>query len=363
MPLAKVIGIGAVALKSNIATLSMPYALNFAMTYECNSRCKTCNIWTIHRKKEELTLDEIKIFAKNNNTFRWVRLTGGEPLLREDIIDIAKAFIDNSKDMYVMMMAVNSLINKDKIISTVKAILDLGVPRLSITVSLDGYRELHDQIRGIPGNYNRAIEVYKALSELKKQYPNLHRAFGYTISKYNEGKFEDTYQGVRKDIPDIKYDDFHVNIAHSSANYYQNPEMGDIRPGKVYPDEIRQLIKNREPAFDQIHMIEDVYLKKSIEYARTGVTPMDCKSLNASIFLDPYGNLYPCTMWYHKITNVRDIDYDLRKMWNTKESEDLRKDIKAKKCPNCWTPCEAHQSIVGNVTSLITTSHGVGGGH
>ncbi len=38
-----------------------------------------------------------------------------------------------------------------------REILSLGIPRVAITVSLDGYRELHDKIRGVPGNYDRAI--------------------------------------------------------------------------------------------------------------------------------------------------------------------------------------------------------------
>ncbi len=349
----KLLGMGASALKSNFSTLSVPYMLNFAMTYECNSRCETCNIWQIHRKKEELTLDEIRKFAVKNNFFRWVRLTGGEPWLREDIIEIARAFKDNSKDLYLMTMAVNSLVNREKVISGITQILDMKIPKVAITVSLDGYRELHDKIRGIPGNYNRAIEMYKTLSELRKQYPNLYHVFGYTMSKYNEGQFEKTYQEVKKDIPKLKHIDMHVNIAHSSSNYYHNQEMKDLGPSKVYPDEVRQIIKSREFELGIERTIEDIYLKKSIEYYKTGKTPMDCKSLNASVFLDPYGFLYPCTMWYRQLANIREIDYDLRNMWSKRETNDFRKDIKAKRCPNCWTPCEAHQTIVGNLAQSL----------
>ena len=114
-----------------------------------------------------------------------------------------------------------------------------------------------------------------------------------------------------------------------------------------------QIIKSREFELGVIHTIEDIYLKKYLQYYATGKTPMDCKSLNASIFLDPYGFLYPCMMWYRQLTNIRQIDYDLRNMWSKQEVNDYRKDIKAKKCPNCWTSCEAHQTIVGNILSTV----------
>ncbi len=349
----KLLGLGTQAIKTNVSTINLPYMLNFAMTYECNSRCKTCNIWQIHRKKEELTLEEIKTFAEKNNYFRWVRLTGGEPWLREDIVEIARAFKENSKNLYMLTMAVNSLVNKEKVINGVKQILELDIPQVSITVSLDGYKELHDRIRGISGNYNRAIENFKALTELKKQYPNLYLVFGYTMSSYNEGQFEKTYQEVKKEIQGIRYNDFHLNMAHSSANYYQNSEMHELKPGKVYPDEVKQILKQREFEIGITHTIENIYIKKSLEYYETGQTPMDCKSLNASVFLDPYGFVYPCTMWYRQLTNIRNIDFDLRNMWGKDETNQYRKDIKEKKCPNCWTPCEAHQTIVGNMVHAI----------
>ena len=76
---------------SNFRRLKKPYKLNFAITMWCQSRCLTCNIWQI-KPKDELTLDEIREFAKKNTSFRWVGLTGGEPFLRSDIVDIAKAF-------------------------------------------------------------------------------------------------------------------------------------------------------------------------------------------------------------------------------------------------------------------------------
>jgi MoaA/NifB/PqqE/SkfB family radical SAM enzyme len=346
-------GLGASALATNFSRLSLPYMLNFAMTYECNSRCETCNIWQIHRKKEELTLDEIRRFAERNNFFRWVRLTGGEPWLRDDIMEVARAFVENSKDLYMMTMAVNSLVRKEKVIDGIRQILEMKIPQVSITVSLDGHRELHDKIRGIPGNYDRAITMYRELSELRKQYPNLYHVFGYTMSKYNEGQFEKTYKEVKKDIPELKHNDFHVNIAHSSTNYYHNENMADIKPGKVYPEEIKQIIKSREFEMSTIHTIEDIYLKKSLKYYETGKTPMDCKSLNASVFLDPYGFLYPCTMWYRQLANIREIDYDIRNVWGKDEAENYRKEIKAKRCPNCWTPCEAHQTIVGNLFGAV----------
>jgi len=183
----------------------------------CQSRCLTCNIWEL-KPKDELRLDEIQQFAKNNSSFRWVGLTGGEPFLRSDIVEVAKAFKENSKGLYLLTIPTNSLCNQEKEVAKIKEMLELRIPNVVITVSLDGNREMHDKVRGIPGNFDKAITMFKRLKELKKDYPNLSMVFGYTISRINQGNLERTYLDVKKEIPDITYNDFHINLAQLSDN-------------------------------------------------------------------------------------------------------------------------------------------------
>ncbi len=183
MHIKRLVSIGYTAVKSNFTALKRPYKLNFAITYRCQSRCLTCNIWK-KTPQNELTIEEIRDFAKKNNYFKWIELTGGEVFLRSDLVDIAEAF-NRYSPLYILTMPTNSLTNHDYIISKLSAILNLGIPKIAVTVSLDGYRELHDKIRGVPGNYDKAIDLYKRLIELKKSYKNLYFTFGYTISGYN----------------------------------------------------------------------------------------------------------------------------------------------------------------------------------
>ena len=50
---------------------------------------RDCSIWK-QKPGKELTFDEITEFAKKNNYFRWIGLTGGEPFLRSDIVEIVR---------------------------------------------------------------------------------------------------------------------------------------------------------------------------------------------------------------------------------------------------------------------------------
>ncbi|MDE1860124.1 MAG: radical SAM protein [Candidatus Micrarchaeota archaeon] len=345
-------GLGIEAFKNNFTMLDRPYKLTFSMTYWCQSRCLTCNIWEI-KPKGELTLDEIRQFAAKNRYFRWIELTGGEPFLRNDIVEIAKAFVENSPGLYIMTMPTNSLCNQDMVVSKIEQMLDLGIPKLSITLSLDGYRELHDKIRGVPGNFDRVMSMARRLQEFQKRHPNLFFVFGYTMSKFNQNEFAKTYEAVSKEIPGITYNNFHLNLAQLSDIYYENTNLQIKSDRQIAAEEIESVIRNRHFEVGAIPAIENVFLKKLVQYAKSGEVPIKSKSLDASLFMDSYGNVYPSIMWGHKIGNIRESGYDLMPLWHNQEAEFVRTAIKEGKEPVAWTACEAYQSIVGNMGSIL----------
>lgn len=348
----ELLGLGLTALRSNFTTLDRPYKLNYAITYKCNSRCRTCGIWR-RQQAGELALREVREFARKNNSFRWIELTGGEPFLRGDIVEIVKAFKENSRGLYLLTIPTNSLCGREKELAQMAEIAGMGIPKVAITVSLDGGREMHDTVRGVPGNYDRAIAMFRGISELRKSHPNIFPVFGYTLSRLNQGHFRETYESVKRDLPRVTHNDFHINLAQLSDNYYNN--IGEV----VFPDrqvalgELAYLLGNLKRR-SAVSVIEYTFIKKLIEFTRTGVPPMRCRSLDASLFLDSAGDVYPSIMWNRKLANVRDIGYDLGRMWRGPEAEELRRQMREGKDPKHWTSCEAYQSIIGNAVSVLT---------
>jgi MoaA/NifB/PqqE/SkfB family radical SAM enzyme len=349
----KLLSLSYTALKSNFVSLDKPYKLNFAITMHCQSRCLTCNIWQL-KPAGELTLEEIREFARKNNYFKWIEITGGEPFLRSDIVEIVRAFRDSSKDLYIVTIPTNSLTNPDVIVKRVKEILELGIPRLVLTLSLDGYRELHDKIRGVPGNYDRVINLYRRLSEVRKEHKGLDFLFGYTMSSYNSNQLMETLKRIKEELPELNNNDFHINLAQESDNYYHNQGAGSF---KVYGEgtarEIEELIKTRRFEMDPAQIVEGAFLKKLAAFARTGQAPLRSRSLEVSVYIDNMGDIYPSIMWNKKIGNLREIGFDLSKVWNSEEAKEVRRAIKEGMEPVQWTSCEAYQSLTGNIPKLI----------
>jgi len=323
-----------------------PYELNFAITYNCNSRCKTCNIWKI-KSKNELTLKEIEKIVENNKFINWIRLTGGEPFLRNDYTEIVK-ILDKNLNLYLLSTPTNGL-STDLIYKNVKHILKFFRKRYIITVSLDGTQKIHDKIKGIKGSWLRAIKTYKKLKDLEKQYKNFKMFFGYTISPFNVRVFMQTLNEVNEILSKITVNDFHINLFQTSNIYYHTKRIKiSNNYFKDTEKEINVILNKRKKSFNPISSIENKYLILGKKYLEVKKTPVKCNIFNLSCFVDPYGNVYPCTIFDRKLGNLRENDYNLKKILTSETAKKVKQEIIKNKCSQCWTPCEAHQLILSN---------------
>ncbi len=319
---------------SNFIRLNNPYKLTFAITSKCNLRCKTCGIWQ-ENSNNELTLDEIKnAFSKTK--FPWVNLTGGEPFLHDKLYEIAKIFRKNG---FMLSFITNGTIpNSSKVL---KKIAELKFPKLVAGVSIDGPKELHDSIRGLP-TFDKAISTYKKFRKIK----GVGSYIGYTISEFNYGRINETFKAIKSEIPSFKLKEMHFNIAWENDNYLKNMGKMDFNKNAIIQD-IKFVLKNKK-MYGVIGTMERIFLKFAIKFVKTGKSPLPCKALTSSIFVNPKGTVYPCTGWNHPIGNLK--KNSLKIIWKNATSE--HKLAKKNKCPQCWTPCEAYQTIYGNLTNL-----------
>ena len=111
-------------LRANVTHLDFPMKLTFCITYWCNYRCETCNIWKM-KPTDELRLEEIERFFTKSNRFSWVDLTGGEVTLRKDFVGVAEAVIRNCKNLLMLHFPTNGYLS-DTIVENTKAIAKMG---------------------------------------------------------------------------------------------------------------------------------------------------------------------------------------------------------------------------------------------
>jgi MoaA/NifB/PqqE/SkfB family radical SAM enzyme len=329
-------------LVSNFKRLRFPYKLNMAITYKCNSRCMTCNIWR-KEPEDELSLAEIETFFSRNNRFSSVSLTGGEIFLHKDIQSVFQVVLDNCPRLAILQFPTNGLLTK-KIEKTIGSIPLTQRSIITATVSLDGPPRLHDQIRGIPGSSERSLETFRVMREEL----GIRAFLGTTLSVYNQGKLMETYRSVKAKLPWIEPDDFHINIAHTSTHFYANQRMPVFDSGTVQKELVRYA-ELRSTGTHLASLVERKYAILGQKYLTTSRNPLVCKALGVSCFTDPQGNVYPCITYNRAVGNIRLSGYRLEPIWRSPDTVEVYNQIQQGKCPQCWTPCEAFPAMGGSL--------------
>jgi sulfatase maturation enzyme AslB (radical SAM superfamily) len=142
----------------------LPMNLTFSLSYRCNSRCKTCNVYK--KDSYELTPDEWKkVFKSLGKAPFWVTISGGEPFLRDDLLEIVRALYDNCRPA-IINIPTNGILH-NRIPDRVKEIASYCKgSQIIINLSLDDIEERHDAIRGVPGNFEKALKSFNGLKKI-----------------------------------------------------------------------------------------------------------------------------------------------------------------------------------------------------
>ncbi len=161
---------------------NIPRLIFWELTKKCNLSCVHCRAEAeevdfsgeLELKEIQHVIDDIASFAKPI-----LVLTGGEPLFRDDIFEIAA--YAGKKEMRVALATNGTLIDADIARNFKKA----NIARASI--SLDGWDESsHDSFRGVPGSFRDALRGARLLRENGVEFQ-----FNTTVTKRNVDHIED----------------------------------------------------------------------------------------------------------------------------------------------------------------------------
>jgi MoaA/NifB/PqqE/SkfB family radical SAM enzyme/polysaccharide pyruvyl transferase WcaK-like protein len=166
----------------------------------CNSKCEMCNIW-MNKKDERLNCQAMRAVLQDPY-FREVEsvgINGGEPTLRDDLPELTFEVINALPRLKAINIFTNS-IHSEKICLVLDRISTYAKERhveFFVMLSIDGFGEIHDQVRGTPGNFQSVIQVIDYLKSKKIPFgvgTTITRTNLYDIDNLNEWL---ATQGVR----------------------------------------------------------------------------------------------------------------------------------------------------------------------
>jgi radical SAM protein with 4Fe4S-binding SPASM domain len=147
-----------------------PETISLFLTYRCNLRCKMCGQWGMvgsskdyppEMLREQLSLKEIEALLNDVRAFRPnITLFGGEPFIYREWPEIVKMVKERG-------MRCNIITNGVLLSDNAEKMVDLGVDE--VIFSLDGPKDIHDEMRSSEGTFDKAYSGFKKLEEIKNR--------------------------------------------------------------------------------------------------------------------------------------------------------------------------------------------------
>lgn len=260
-----------------------------AVTYRCNARCSMCDIWKRSPGPELRPAD----YARLPASLREVNVTGGEPLLRDDLAEIIRALVRRASGVRIVL-STNGLLP-----SRLRAVLR-DARGVALRVSLDGVGEVHDRIRGVRGAYDKVVESLEVARDLGVRDVGVCA----TMSRHNAGLVKDVqrvaqHRGVQ----------FTFTVTHSSPVFFgekrgeeplREPALRDMAEIKS-----RLFVSARPKDWFKAYFVQGM-----MDIMQGRARPIRCRAGLDFFYLDPEGNLYPCHLWDRPIGNILEKTYE-----------------------------------------------------
>ncbi|MAG08666.1 hypothetical protein CMO89_04280 [Candidatus Woesearchaeota archaeon] len=327
-----------------------PSYVIFFITAKCNSRCRMCFYWKNiekHQEQKELTIDEIKKISRNLNNIQYLSVSGGEPTLRDDMPEIVKTFVKNNKVKFVSVPT-NAL--QPERIAGLSEDMFRSCPGTSfrIALSIDGIGKEHDDIRGVKGNFEKVGETYRLLDRLRSKYRNFNIDVTTVYSSFNKDKIKDIFNWVEQNM---KIDN-HVLLLTRG-----NPREGIAKDVTIEGyEKAAKFVEKR--TFKKRGRRKDIRLtllraaklvmrdviSKTLKQKRM-VLP--CVAGDKFVILNETGKVYPCELLSMEMGDLRQENYDIKRILFSAKGRKVKKFIKDTKC-FCTFECAIQNNIIYN---------------
>ncbi len=307
-----------------------PAPLNFTLSllYACNSRCMTCNVY--ERKVKILSVEEYdRILSTVGRRPYWFTLSGGEPFLRKDIVDIVRVVYERCRPK-VINIPHNGTFPETTAGRVEQMARDCPESEIIINVSLDELGHRHDRIRGTEDNFELATRTFDSLKAL--DLPNLTVGIHTVISRFNVENFPAIYRGLIS----MKPDSYITEIAEE-RDELQTLGTGITPAANQYGRAIDFLLSEmRRGRFHGMGRVTQSFRLEYYKLARRAVVEktqsIDCYAGWASCQISPDGDVWPCCIRGESAGNLREHDYDFPTVWAGARMNELRRSIRNKEC-------------------------------
>ncbi len=314
-----------------------PSKVSWEVINSCDARCRTCQRWTEETTPRLLSTEEGKWLIEDVARLGTLSFsfTGGEPFLREDLLELVRHASGLGLSTHISS---NGLSFDD---DRVREICESGLSTISF--SLDGPNaELNDDLRGIDGYFETAVEYVRKLRDLREKTgrgPNI--VINATISSKNASWLATFAELVRGNGAD-------------GLTFQPVHDFGGIQLGTSDNLQLKEeMVKEMSDAMEVVRKrdadivpLPERFYSGMVDFVRDPRSLYKIPCVAGYLFaqVDPEGNIYPCPIKFASMGNIREKSFS--DIWFGEEAKDIRRRIRADDHPICWMNCIAPMNIL-----------------
>ena len=279
--------------------------------------------------------------------------SGGEPTLRRDIEDIINLFVAQNGVRHINLPTNGLKPTRIREISERCLEANPGL-ELHVNIALDGLRDSHDAMRGVPGNFDKAIESARFLRQLKPKFGRRLEVHINTVitrdnldeilplsewifaEKLVDGHYFNLIRGNAKD-PGLK-------VLSKEALRRIYPEIADLQTRYAH-----RMIVDRNPLvrwLKRMAYVGTLTFHHRTQFANlegSSKWSMPCTAGETAAVIEFDGRVRACEM-REPVADLRKMDMDFKVFW---ESAERKAETKQISCDQCWCThvCFIHDSM------------------
>lgn len=325
-----------------------PLVLRLRTSVRCNLSCSFCyqSDSLNMGENDHLTQEEWKTLIHKLPRTTVIDVTGGETFISKNFSFIMENVLERCQKVSLIT---NGLLVKEDLL---RMLVDKGL--FYFMVSIDGLEDYHNRVRGNKKSFENIMRVLKVLTEYKQytssRYPQI--CIKTTITEDNSSEILPLIKLMNKEysIEDFTLNLMFQNVARGGNQLFDSDHSEDFLSGNTqsYPSSridpiLRDLKEIKE--FTHNHSLS-LKIKPSIEEEKIGTyleSPSSfgvssCYKKNSVITMYYDGTVTPCDLSL-KLCNVKNYDYDFKKVLRGKEYLKFLKGFNSRYNPACEGCC------------------------
>lgn len=303
-------------------------------TYRCINRCVMCNIWKYPTSIEEEFKPEVLNKLPKLN---FANITGGEPMLRDDIEDIVAILTKKAKRVVI---STNGYFT-EKIVNLAKKFKNKN---FGVRISIEGLPTANDELRGLKDCFDHGLRTLLELHRIGLK----DIGFGITVSDRNAKDMLELYE-----LAKAMNVEFATACVHNSYYFHKwdNKITKKEEVIKCFEELINELLKTKRIK----NWFRAYFNFGLVNYVKGNPRLLACGAGSDIFFLDPFGNIRPCNgldeaSENNSMGNLNTQSFE--EIWNSKKAKMIREMVK--NCPkNCWMIGTASPAIKKNLFKVL----------